>query len=136
MDTYQDSMKKLLTLLLISPLAFAETVNLNCSQESSYFFQDKTSMTLDGSPFVFLRIDTDKKTLRANFATSELGSYSSDIKYIEDGNSIINFNIPMYADGYESFIYDVTLNRVTGKYSIKSPIDILYGKCKAQKGIF
>ena len=129
-------MKRLLTLLLLSPLAFAETVNLNCSQESSYFFQDKTSMTLDGSPFVFLRIDTDKKTLRANFATSDLGSYSSDIKYIEDENSIIKFNIPMYADGDESFILDVTLNRVTGKYSIKSPIDISYGKCKAQKGIF
>jgi len=129
-------MKRLLTLLLLSPLAFAETVNLNCSQESSYFFQDKTSMTLDGSPFVFLRIDTDKKTLRANFATSELGSYSSDIKYIEDENSIIKFNIPMYADGDESFIYDVTLNRVTGEYSIKSPIDIIYGRCKAQKRIF
>ena len=116
--------------------AFAETVNLNCSQESSYFFQDKTSITLDGSPFLFLRIDTDKKTLRANFATTELGSFSSDIKYIEDGNSIIKFNIPMYASGYESFNNEVTLNRVTGKYSIKSPIDILYGKCKAQKGIF
>ena len=48
----------------------------------------------------------------------------------------IKFNIPMYADGDESFNNEVTLNRVTGKYSIKSPIDILYGKCKAQKGIF
>ena len=85
---------------------------------------------------MFLRIGTDKKTLRANFATTELGSFSSDIKYIEDGNSIIKFNIPMYADGYESFNNEVTLNRVTGKYSIKSPIDIIYGKCKAQKGIF
>ena len=60
-------MRKLLTLLLLSPLAFAETVNLNCSQESAYFFQDKTTMTLDGSSYVFLRIETDKKTLRVNF---------------------------------------------------------------------
>ena len=129
-------MRKLLTLLLLSPLAFAETVNLNCSQESAYFFQDKTTMTLDGSSYVFLRIETDKKTLRVNFATSELGSFSSDIKYIEDGNSIIKFNIPMYADGYESILFESTLNRVTGKYSIKNPVDIIYGRCKVQKGIF
>ena len=90
-------MKKiLLTLMVVGSFgAFAETVNLNCSQESSYFFQDKTSITLDGSSFL-LRIDTDKKTLRTNFETSELGSFSLDIKYIEDGNSIIKFNIPMY----------------------------------------
>ena len=127
-------MKKLLTLLLLSPLAFAETVNLNCSQESAYFFGDKTTMTLDGSSYVFLRIDTDKKTLRVNFATSELDSFSSDIKYIEDKNSIIKFNI--YANGYESILYESTLNRVTGKYSMKNPVDIIYGRCKVQKGIF
>ena len=124
----------LLTLLLLSPLAFAETVNLNCSQESAYFFGDKTTMTLDGSSYVFLRIETDKKTLRVNFATSELGSFSSDIKYIEDKNSIIKFNI--YEVGYESILYESTLNRVTGKYSMKNPVDIVYGRCKVQKGIF
>ena len=50
-------------------------------------------MTLDGSSYLFLRIDTDKNTLRANFETLELGSFSSDIKYIEEENSIIKFNI-------------------------------------------
>ena len=129
-------MKKLLTLLFLSPLAFAETVNLNCSQESAYFFGDKTTMTLDGSSYVFLRIDTDKKTLRVNFATSELGSFSSDIKYIEEENSIIKFNIPMYAGDYEPIILEGTLNRVTGKISVKSSADIIYARCKVQKKIF
>lgn len=129
-------MKKLLAVLLLSPLAFTETVNLNCFSESVYFIHDKTSMTLDGSSYLFLRIDTDKNTLRANFETLELGSFSSDIKYIEEENSIIKFNIPMYAGDYEPIILEGTLNRVTGKISVKSPVDIIYARCKVQKKIF
>ena len=42
----------------------------------------------------------------------------------------------MYAGDYEPIILEGTLNRVTGKISVKSPVDIIYARCKVQKKIF
>ena len=39
----------------------------------------------------------------------------------------------MYAGDYEPIILEGTLNRVTGKISVKSPVDIIYARQSAKK---
>ena len=98
-------MKKLLTLLLLSPIAFADPVNLDCE----YY------KTLDMDTFKTTKISS-KKSFTIQPSTKDVITENGSFPYTEKGNLITwqAFSVVKVGDVY-AFANIYTLDRVTGE---------------------
>ena len=137
-------MKKLLALLLLSPLVLAQDTTLDCSA-SSISFPDMSPTSLDNSSFMTLTINVDKKLVDVFINT--WGS-APNIGYEVQGKQMIEFEVTTHTMGNEALINRFSLNRISGElvekigvYSVPSRrfvrnISTTYGTCVKKKSLF
>ena len=137
-------MKKLLGLLLLSPLISGEQNILDCSANSLRASGLPTTK-LDGSSYMSLTINSDKKLVDVYINT---WGFASNINYITKGNQTIEFEVIINRGEQTNLINNYTLNRISGEFvektnkyssSNKKFIENLfttYGICSKKKAIF
>jgi len=98
-------MKKILTLLILSPLLIAEEINLRCQTYSTFDLIDMTSSETTGTDSIV--IDTEEKTIVMDAVSTT---------YTENGNNIIWYKIWKVELGAELGIMEHWyLDRVSGE---------------------
>lgn len=98
-------MKKILALLILSPLLIAEEINLSCQTYSTFDLIDMTSSETTGTDSIV--IDTEEKTIVMDAVSTT---------YTENGNNIIWYKIWKVKLGAELGIMEHWyLDRVSGE---------------------